>query len=373
MNGFFVRQLISTLVGFVGMFSIMYLPSRYLRVVSIGIYVLAIILLGAVLGIGTSIYGTKGWLRLGSLSFQPAELGKLGVVMMLAVYLSSKGTDIRNIRTFAIASAIVLVPAMLIKLQPDDGSATVLLAIFMGILFWAGFNHFILYFIISLPILIITALKGPIFFGIALAIFSLIAIIIRKNWWMTIFAICSYVAMGIIAPIIYSHLMDHQRARIDTFLNPGADPRGSGYNVIQSLLAVGSGGLTGKGFMHGTQTQLRYIPMQWTDFIYSVPAEEFGFIGGLIVLLLFAYFIRRSIKVAYEVDNKFSSIVVVGAATMFMYHVVINIGMAIGLMPVMGIPLPFMSYGGTSMLINLAFVGLILNSWRNYKIKRIVS
>jgi rod shape determining protein RodA len=214
------------------------------------------------------------------------------------------------------------------------------------------------------------SLIGQAYQIITVSALSAVSFFFRKKLVIAIGAIAVFVAVGFIAPIIYDNLMDHQKSRIQTFLDPEANPRGTGYNVIQSLLAVGSGGLTGKGFLQGTQTQLRYIPMQWTDFIFSVPTEEFGFIGGVLVIGLLALLIHRCIRIASEVDDKYYSIVAMGAGTIFLYHTIINIGMAIGLMPVMGIPLPFLSYGGTSLIINLSLVGLLLRGYRLNKHKK---
>jgi rod shape determining protein RodA len=371
MESNFIRQLISTGIGLAIMFIVIFLPKNLLKLSSLFVYGTCIITLILVLIIGVEIYSTKGWLRIGSLSFQPSEFAKLGVIMALANFISSKGVDVGNIRDFGLSLVTLLIPLGLVFLQPDHGTSSVLFAIFLGILFWAGFYTFVLFFVLALPVLVIMSLKGMIYYVAGVIIASIISFIFRKNLILTISAIVIFVVVGYMAPLFYNNLMEHQKARIETFLNPEADPRGTGYNVLQSVMAVGSGELTGKGFLQGTQTQLRYIPMQWTDFIFSVPTEEFGFAGGTVVILLYLMLILRSIKIAMETDDKFQSIMCFGISTVFIYHCMINIGMAIGLMPVMGIPLPFMSYGGTYMIINLIFVGLLLNTHRQYKIKRL--
>jgi rod shape determining protein RodA len=348
---------------------IVFLPKNFVSNATPYIYGISVLLLVIVLLFGTVIYGTKGWLRIGSFSLQPAELAKFGLLLGLAKYISSKGVDVRNIRGSGISILLSIIPALLIYLQPDHGTVTVIIAILGGVLYWAGFNPFILFFIVVIPVLILLALKGFVFYVVGAVVFSGLAILFKRKIVLTLIAIGIFVSIGFIAPIVYGNLQDHQKSRIETFLNPGNDPRGTGYNVIQSKMAVGSGGLTGKGFMQGTQTQLRYIPMQRTDFIYSVPTEEFGFLGGAFVLLLFSVLLVRLVSLASMFD-KFSSVIAAGTAMMFLYHCIINIGMVIGLIPVMGIPLPFMSYGGSSMLINLAVIGIILNSYRNHKIKR---
>lgn len=368
-SSYFYRQLSAVGLGLVVMTIIVFLPKNFVSNATPYIYGISVLLLVIVLLFGTVIYGTKGWLRIGSFSLQPAELAKFGLLLGLAKYISSKGVDVRNIRGSGISILLSIIPALLIYLQPDHGTVTVIIAILGGVLYWAGFNPFILFFIVVIPVLILLALKGFVFYVVGAVVFSGLAILFKRKIVLTLIAIGIFVSIGFIAPIVYGNLQDHQKSRIETFLNPGNDPRGTGYNVIQSKMAVGSGGLTGKGFMQGTQTQLRYIPMQRTDFIYSVPTEEFGFLGGAFVLLLFSVLLVRLVSLASMFD-KFSSVIAAGTAMMFLYHCIINIGMVIGLIPVMGIPLPFMSYGGSSMLINLAVIGIILNSYRNHKIKR---
>ncbi|MFA5512943.1 MAG: rod shape-determining protein RodA [Candidatus Kapaibacterium sp.] len=369
----FNRQLMSIGLGVVAATVITFIPKNMMRNLSLIIYISSIVLLVSVLLFGDVVYGTKGWLRFGGFSLQPAEFAKFGLICMLAYYLSSKGIAVSNIRDFLIASTFLLLPFGLIFLQPDHGTSSVLLAIFLGILFWTGFNKFFLFFTVSLPFIIILSLKGTIFMLSGMAIFTIATLLFRSSGWISKgIVICVFVGIAYVSPLIYDSLLDHQKARIETFLNPGSDPRGQGYNVIQSMMAVGSGGISGKGFLQGTQTQLRYIPMQWTDFIYSVPTEEFGFIGGSLILLFFGLLLFRTISIAHEADDKFYSVAVFGIATLFFYHTVINIGMVIGLVPVMGIPLPFLSYGGTSMIVNLTMIGFLLNAYRNHRRKRLL-
>lgn len=287
----------------------------------------------------------------------------------MGTFLSRKGVDIKTLRDLGILFSIIGLPLLLIVVEPDIGSASVLIAMTLGVMLWSGFDIYILFFVVSLPIVIILSFMGTVYFVIAVSLFSIIAALFRKKVLVTVVTIATVFAIGYLSPIIIEHLAPHQQGRIETFLNPGSDPRGKGYNVIQSILAVGSGGVTGKGFMQGTQTQLRYIPKQWTDFIFCVPTEEFGFIGGLTVIILLSAMIMRCVTIAFEADSKFFSVVAIGTGTVFLYHSFINIGMAIGLMPVMGIPLPFLSAGGSSLMVNLSFVGLLMNAYRS-KLKR---
>ena len=190
------------------------------------------------------------------------------------------------------------------------------------------------------------------------------AFLFRRNLILTIVAVAVLIGVGLAVEPVYDRLPAYQQGRLVTLFEPERNPRGDGYHVIQSILAVGSGGVTGKGFMKGTQTQLRYIPEQYTDFIFSVPTEEFGFVGGVIVIALLVAIIIRSITIASLVSTKFASVIAIGFGTMLLYHTLVNIGMAVGLFPVMGIPLPFLSSGGTALIINLTIVGLLMNFYK---------
>lgn len=364
------KQLISTLIGIFLLLIILYLPSTIIKNTALPIYIFSILLLLGVLAFGTTIKGTKGWIRLGSFSLQPSEIAKLGVLLILSRYIAMKGTDIRTLRNSAISIFITLIPLSLIILQPDIGSATVILSMLLGIFFWTGFEVLIIYTIVVSPFVILLSLLGQIYFIVTTLIFSSITFAFRKKIFLSIFVVLMFIVLGIASPLIYENLMPHQQNRIQSFLNPGSDPRGNGYNVWQSMLAVGSGGLTGKGYMQGTLTQLKYIPEQWTDFIFSVSAEEFGFIGAFIVLIAELTLIIRLYNIAYNIEDKFFSIICFGSATIFFYHCLINIGMVIGVSPVMGIPLPFMSYGGSAIIINLMLVGFSLHAHRHNILKR---
>ncbi|MBI5324831.1 MAG: rod shape-determining protein RodA [Ignavibacteriae bacterium] len=369
MSTYFFKQLIYTGIGIGIILIFMVLPERWLQAYSLAFFVFIILLLISVLIFGKTIYGTKGWFQIGSISIQPSEFAKLAALNLIATHLSRKGTDIKTFRDFGIVILILLAPFILILFEPDFGTATVLLAMFIGILFWTGFDLLMLFFVISLPVIILLSLVSPIHFVAAVSVYSIAAALMRKKIILTFATILIVFVAGYTSPLIVEHLMPHQKNRIDTFLNPDKDPLGKGYNVIQSKLAVGSGGVTGKGFLQGTQTQLRYIPKQWTDFIYCVPAEEFGFAGGVFVILLLAGIILKATKAAFDSENKYFSLLSFGIGSVFFYHTIINIGMVLGLMPVMGIPLPFMSYGGSALLVNCAFIGLLLNAFRSQKIK----
>lgn len=366
----FIRQSVSAVIGLVAMFGIIFLPKKFFESFWIPIYGISTVLLIAVLVFGEVIYGTKGWLRIGSLSLQPAELSKFAVILALAGYISGKGIYLSNIRDLSISIAIAILQFLLIWVQPDHGSSSVILVILIAIFYWSGFNKLLIFLIVSVPILILLSFKGLIFYIVAAVVFSIIVIFMRKQIVLTILAVLIYSSIGFATPFVFNQLQPHQKERIEAFINPTSDPLGSGYNVLQSVMAVGSGGIYGKGVLQGSQTQLRYIPMQWTDFIFSVPAEELGFLGSSSVIILFLILIIRIVRIAASIDSKFNSIAVFGIASVFFYHITINIGMVIGLTPVMGLPLPFMSYGGTSLIINYMFIGFVIYTNRVYILKR---
>jgi rod shape determining protein RodA len=211
------------------------------------------------------------------------------------------------------------------------------------------------------------ALFGTFFFIVSVLVCAVLLYMSRKNRFIAAMAFAVTLAVGVSVQFVYERMPSYQQKRIMTFLNPEADPLGSGYNVLQAKVAIGSGGLFGKGYLQGTQTQLNFIPEQWTDFIFCVPGEEFGFFGASIVLLLFGGLLLHGIKVASVSKNRFAGIAAIGITAVLATHVLINIGMSMGLMPVVGIPLPFLSYGGSALLMNMVMSGLLMNFWANRK------
>jgi len=372
MSSRFTQQLVYAIAGFGFILFIMFLPERWIFDIAYVFYGIMVLLLIAVLFFGKEVSGTKGWLSLGFATFQPSEFAKLATLLAVARFLSSKGVDIKNLRDLLITIAIVALPAFLIFRQPDHGTSTVMAALLLGVMFWSGFDLLILFSIISIPVIAISSIISTTAFVTTITIFSIIAGLFRKKLLITAVSILIAVGLGYSGKLAVEKLEPYQQKRIQTFLNPGEDPIGSGYNVVQSILAVGNGGLTGTGFMEGSQTQLKYIPAQWTDFIFSVPAEEFGFIGGAMVIVLLVLFIFRAVSIANETTSSFYSIIAFGTATLVFYHTIVNIGMVIGLMPVMGIPLPFLSSGGSSLFVNLILVGFLMNSFRSHRRKKLV-
>jgi len=369
-SSYFTNQVIYAVIGLASALTLFFIPERWISDLAYPMYMFGILLLIVVLTpLGKEVNGQQCWIEVGKFRFQPSELAKFTTLLAIAKYVSRKGFDIRTLRDLGFLLGFVLTPLALVMLQPDTGTATVFLAMMLGVYLWIGGDLFLLYLLACAPFVAAAALYGVLFdnmiwFGIVAALLALGAFLFRRNLILTIVAVLLVVGAGFAVKPVFNDLDEYKKQRLVTLFEPERNPRGSGYHVIQSILAVGSGGITGKGFRKGTQTQLRYIPEQWTDFIFCVPTEEFGFIGGVMVIGLLSAIILRAVNIASFVRTKFAGVIAVGFASMLLYHTIVNIGMAIGLFPVMGIPLPFLSAGGTALIMNLSVVGLLLNFYK---------
>ncbi len=368
-SGNFNKQLISACIGIVLVLGIMYTPPKYLAMSSYIIYGLVMILLIAVIIFGKKIKGQTSWFSVGGFGIQPSEFAKVATVLALAFFLSNKNkeADVTKIKDFFKAVGIVVVPVGLIMLQPDMGTTLVFLFLLLPVLYWAGMPNYVMFFIIAPAITAVCAFLGTWYFVAAIVFIVAMMFVFKRNILVSAIIVCISIASGFSVNMVYSKLQPYQQKRIVSMFNPESDPLGAGYNVIQSKIAIGSGGMYGKGFLQGTQTQLKYIPEQWTDFIFCMVGEEFGFVGSIAVVLLFLILIWQTIHIAYICKNQFLSICCIGFATIFSFHILINLGMIMGIMPVIGIPLPFMSYGVSFLLSNLIMLGIILNAYRNRK------
>lgn len=291
------------------------------------IYGLTIILLLVVQARGFASHGAQQWISLGPFVLQPSEIAKVMMIICFASFLVKRQGEMKTLKDLLPPVAYFSVPLLLILAQSDLGTALVFLAILFGMLYIAGANS--------------KLLLGIIVTGLSVAVIA--------------------IALHLSPLQLPLPLKDHQINRLIVFIDPYQDPHGTGWNIIQSLVAIGSGGLWGKGLYHGTQVQLNFLPEHHTDFIFSVVGEELGFVGTGFVLLLYFCLISRSIRVAFRARDLYGRLIVGGITCMWLFHIFENIGMTIGLMPVTGIPLPFLSYGGSFMLTNLIAVGLILN------------
>ncbi len=285
--------------------------------ISYGLYAVNIILLALVLILGRERLGAQRWFTIGNFTFQPSEFIKISFILALASFLGSRKSSLENLRGVFIPLILLGIPFALVLVQPDLGTALLLVPIFFAMMFVAGarVKHLVI-----------------------LGVFGLASL-----------------------PFFWQILKDYQKQRLLVFLNPNVDPLGAGYTIIQSKIAVGSGGMIGKGWLAGTQNQLNFLPERHTDFIFSVIGEEWGLFGALILILLFYLIVRRSFDIAYSTNDMHGKLIAVGIVVLVALQVAINIAMTIGLMPVVGIPLPLVSYGGSSMLTTFIAIGLLLN------------
>jgi rod shape determining protein RodA len=320
---------------------------------------LVLLLIGFGRGAGTA-KSTKSWLTFGGVALgQPSELAKIAVVLMLAKVLSSRGDAPKSLFELWKPALVVGVPWLLIMAQPDLGTGIVFIGIFFAMLYWAGTSWPLLLLAASPAISLVVAFNT----GLWGAWFVLVIAVV---YWTYPYrfgggaVVAANFVMGVVAPLVWEGLQPHQRQRLLVFLDPSSDPLKAGYHVLQSQVAIGSGGWLGKGFTEGSQKRLMFLPEQQTDFIFPVIGEELGFVGVVVALGLFAWLMMRCIRISARSTNPFASLVAFGLVSMFFVHVLVNVGMTIGVMPITGIPLPFFSYGGSFMLARWIAMGVLV-------------
>jgi rod shape determining protein RodA len=327
------------------------------------IYAAVNLFLIAVIAIGTSANGAQSWITIGSFNIQPSEFAKMGLIISQAALLSQRSAD--SIPSVMQILAVTIVPWGLIFKQPDLGTSLVFGAITLGMLYWANASPGWIILMIS-PLVSAIAFSLPLPFHLSLVIWSLWTVVMGIIGWKTLYGligafvgvVVNLVSAGL-GQVAWGMLREYQKDRLTLFLDPDKDPLGGGYHLIQSRIAIGAGGLWGKGLNHGSQTQLGFIPEQHTDFIFSAIGEEFGFMGGMLVLLLFWIICLRLIVIANSAQDNFGSLLAIGVFSMIVFQVFINIGMTIGLTPVTGIPLPWLSYGRSALITNFVALGLV--------------
>jgi rod shape determining protein RodA len=310
-------------------------------------------------GAGTAASSTA-WLTIaGHRIGQPSELAKVTLVLMLARTLALRREAPKTLIDLWEPALIVAVPWVFVLIQPDLGSSIVFIGIFFAMLYWFGVPWQLLLLLASPGISLILAFSK----GMWTAWFLVLIVLIwsyKPYLWEGVFTVCANVTMGVIAPLFWDRLKPYQQQRLLTFLDPSRDPRVSGYHVIQSTVAIGSGGWFGKGFTMGTQKRLAFLPEQHTDFIFAVVGEELGFFGVTLALSLFLVLFLRCTRIASRANDTFSSLVAFGLAASWGVHVAENVGMTLNLMPIAGIPLPFFSYGGSFMLASWVAIGILV-------------
>jgi rod shape determining protein RodA len=337
---------------------------RFIEWMTVPLYILSILLLSLTLvgfgaGAGTAA-STKSWLAIGGVRVgQPSEIAKITVVLILAKVLSARRETPRSLLDLWKPAILVVIPWAMIMMQPDLGSGIVFIGIFFAMLYWSGVAWPLLILIASPAVSLILSFSVGLW---GAWFFVLLALVLWYRPYLLegIVLMVLNVATGVIAPMMWEKLAPYQQNRLRTFLDPSSDVRGSGYHVIQSKVAIGSGGFNGQGFTLGTQKRLAFLPEQHTDFIFAVVGEELGFIGVTIALTLFLWLFLRITQIAERANDSFSSLVAFGLMSSWFVHVLVNVGMTLNLMPITGIPLPFFSYGGSFMLACWLAVGILM-------------
>jgi rod shape determining protein RodA len=363
------RQLIWLALGFTIAAVAFRTSPRMLEWATPFVYAIAIFLLVLTLLVGTgagTAAGSRSWLAIGTTRFgQPAELAKMAVILMLARWLAGLREPPATLRDLIVPFLIAGLPGLLVFAQPDLGSAIVFAAILFVMLFWAGTKPSLLLLAAS-PVIGLMLAFSTVAWGVWLAILAGLLLWWRPYLWEGFAIMGLNMLGGVLALPMWHRLAPYQQNRLLAFLNPDVDPRAAGWHVIQSKVAVGSGGLIGKGFTEGTQKRLAFLPAQHTDFPFSIVGEELGFVGVLVALCLFAWLLFSLLRVARKAPDPFSSLCVFGIAGLFFTHIAENIGMTVNLMPITGIPLPFFSYGGSFLLACLLGIGIALRvAWES--------
>ncbi len=365
------KQLIFIGTGLILGFSILLFDAKFFSVFAPVVYGITMILLLIVLVVGRNVGGNQAWIAIGSFRLQPSEFAKFGTALLLARYISSFNVKLNTLKPILICAVIIILPMCLIMLQPDAGSTLVFLS-FMFPLYREGLPGNLLLLFWGLVLLFILNLYlSPLVLIISILILGGIFVYWNRRKQQKIINITLITALAIaylfVAKFLFNNvLQSHQRDRIELVLGLKTDNKRSGYNVIQSKIAIGAGQVTGRGFLEGTQTKFKYVPAQSTDFIFSTIGEEWGFVGCAVVIGLYLFLLLRVINMAERQRSSFSRVYGYSIACILFFHVFINIGMTIGIMPVIGIPLPFISYGGSSLwsFTLLLFIFLKLDSNR---------
>lgn len=359
----FYRQLMWAGICLMGLLIALLLPVRFYQNAAFPIYVLTMLLLVGALVLGREVNGAKSWLVIGPLRLQSSELAKVGTILAVARLFANQRFTAPTLRYAFYTVALILFPTAIIILQNDMGTALVFLSMIPIMLFWSGLPmHYVLLMIMPAVVGYLGVVYLPAAIGVAL-IFTIAMFIQARErivgWLAGLFSAGAATAAYLILNVLPQN---YQIQRLISFTNPGSAEfrSGVGFHLVQSKAAIGSGGLVGKGFMQGTQTQGSYVPEASTDFIFSVIGEEFGLIGGLIVLVLFAMLLVRLTLLGTQIKHPFGVMVAAGAVGVFLVHIFINLGMATGIMPVIGIPLPFVSYGGSALMANTALLAVAL-------------
>ncbi len=365
MNSEFSRQILWFILGLLILIGVLYIPINVLYRSSYILYGISLALLVAVLFLGSG--DVHRWIRLGGFGFQPSELAKISTILAVSRYIAD-GDEIRlRWKRFLGSLLLASPPLLLILKEPDVGTSFVFIFIWLTICVWAGIEMRIIIFML-IPVFAFAAGFSQLTFIVFMFILIVTLVFLKQRLALILSLTGVNFIIGLIAPALWSRLEPYQQQRILIFLGMKSDPHGVAYQLIQSKVAVGSGGIIGKGLLHGSQTQLRFLPEQQTDFIFTVLAEEMGFVGVIILFGLFFMLFVKILDIARKARNRFYTLVAVGSFSVLTFQFFINIGMTVGLVPITGLPLPFLSYGGSSLLVSMILVGLAANiSGNKYK------
>jgi len=330
-------------------------------------YLLVLLLLLLVLVAGPTVAGARRWFALGPVHLQPSELAKVAAILILARWLGHHDPDDSGTRPVAGATLLALLPALLVLREPDLGTSLVFVAVWLVMLFWWGLSGVLLLSVGS-PLLsaVLSFVSGEVLespwpWGGYILVLVVVLWVARLRFVESILLLAANIVTGVGVSFLWGGLKTYQQERILTFFNPGRDTFGAGYQTIQSKVAIGSGGLFGTGYLQGTQKGLAFLPERHTDFIFSVIGEELGFVGAVVLIGLFALLLWKTIRIAERARRPFSSLVAIGVAGYLGFHVVVNLMITTGLLPVTGLPLPVISYGGSNLLVTALLVGLVAN------------
>ena len=354
----YLKQLIWLGGGLVALAAAAALPLRFYDGLAKLLYVFSLVALGAVLVVGEERFGAKRWLDLGGFLLQPSEFAKVAVILLLARMLSDRRKDWTRFRSLTLPLLLALIPTVLVFEEPDLGTALSLVFILFGMLYWAGVPALTL----AVLVLPLASMLCSFWWWVWLIFFGLQWVVLHYSGLPVVHYVFVMVGNGVIGAVsnkVWNSLEDYQKQRIISFLSSGVDRLGAGYQAVQSKIAIGSGSIVGTGFLKGTQKSLAFLPQQQTDFIFAVLGEEFGFLGCLIVVGLYAFIIWKGISIAVRSRSRFASLVCAGVVSLLLYHVGLNILMTLGLAPVTGLPLPFLSYGGSALITCLALIGVM--------------
>tara|TARA_B100002051_G_scaffold217204_1_gene209987 strand:- start:30 stop:1268 length:1239 start_codon:yes stop_codon:yes gene_type:complete len=360
----FNKQFLWFIIGIFMFMVVQYMRLQYFYDSSYLLYVLLFILLFSTF-FSPKINGAQSWIKFGPISFQPSEFGKIIYIMCIARFFVDFQPKDKITYLFIVMLIVSIIPALMVLVQPDLGTAIIYLSVIIPMMFWSGFSRKLIFFLVS-PLITLLAVYSLKIFFIWMFIYILLLLYFRTNLLSSLANFLINVVSGLLSQYAWLYILkDHQRERILMLLDPFSDPLGSGYQLIQSIISIGSGGFWGRGWGEGSQTHLNFLPVKDTDFIISVIGEELGFITIFFILSCLAWFIYWCFDFAVRIENRYGSLLVLGLSSVIFMHIVVNMGMVSGLLPVTGLPVPFISYGGSFFVSCAIIVGLINNIVNN--------